>query len=429
MSGVDWARSRLAEEALEKLRGGGIIPQIAGVLRASAQSAAENLRAAVVGEIPGFALSNNPDVLPDLDRHGTEHVHEVIRLFAGENMDDFAFVVAHARRRAEQRFPLELTLHSYRCGHRVLSHWLRDAAAAMLPRQAERAVSAIADFAIEYTDVVSSIAAAEYVAHTRRLAEAEGDQRTELLNILLSGYDEADGRVARILKQAGYLEQRQSYCVAAVRPVNVLEMDGPERGQRIIVAIADTLAHTTVRLLAGVRSGMVTAVLSDRRRQSGWTTPQQDLMERLVPRLELLGVSVLTGISNDHPSTAFIPKALQEAVTALGFATVERRVVSYGSLVLRELLLHRAADHLHGVAPLWIAPLLQAEGEGDSSLLETLRAMAAADLNVQEAARHLSKHPNTIYARVARIKAMTGRDPQRFHDLSELLLAVDCWKQ
>ena len=140
--------------------------------------------------------------------------------FQAATAGDFAFVTAHAHRRAEQRFPLEATLHAYRVAHRVLSHWLREAAIAAGPKNLEQAVSAVADFSIEYTNLISSITTAEYVAHTRILAEAEGDRRTELLNILLSGYDESDGRVAQLLKRAGYLEQRQSYCIVAAQSAN-----------------------------------------------------------------------------------------------------------------------------------------------------------------------------------------------------------------
>ena len=202
-------------------------------------------------------------------------------------------------------FPLEISLHAYRCGHRVLSQWLRAAVTATLTAGIEQAVAAVADFSIEYANTISVIAAAEYVACTRALAEAEGNQRTELLTILLSGYDEADGRVARLLKRAGYLEQRQAYCVVLAQPVNAAEMEHPERAQRIIAALGDALAGTSIRLLAGVRNNVVTAILSDLRRQSGWTAPRSTLAQRVHGLLQVLGPSVLVGISADHPSTAF----------------------------------------------------------------------------------------------------------------------------
>ena len=112
----------------------------------------------------------------------------------------------------------------------MLSHWIRDAAG---DRASQAALAAIAYFSIEYTNTISTIAAGEYVSHTRLLAGAEGDRRTELLNILLSGYDESDGRVARLLKRAGYLEQRLSFVVVLGQSVDPLEMESPERAQRL----------------------------------------------------------------------------------------------------------------------------------------------------------------------------------------------------
>ena len=46
-------------------------------------------------------------------------------------------------------------------------------------------------------------------------------------------------------------------------------------------------------------------------------------------------------------------------------------------------------------------------------------------MNVQRAARAIGKHPNTVYARLNRIKDLTKLDGQRYHDLTELLLAAD----
>src|SRR5262249_7172928 len=112
---------------------------------------------------------------------------------------------------------------------------------------------------------VRRIPTAEYVAQTRTLAAAEGDRRAELLNLLLTGYDEAGGRVARLLKEAGYLEKRYSYCAAAVRSTDPSEMERPGRTQRIVAAVTHAVPADAIRTLAGVRS-----IASAMRRQSGW---------------------------------------------------------------------------------------------------------------------------------------------------------------
>jgi hypothetical protein len=406
----------------------GVIPHAAPALENSMPTMSSKFRDAVLAEIPAFSNSGNPEILPGLDQHAAEHVQEIRRLFAGGEIGEFEFIKTHARRRAEQRFPLEAILHAYRCGHRSLLLWLREAALATGPKNLEQVVSAVADFAIEYTNIVSSISASEYVAHTRMVAEAEGDRRTELLNILLSGYDESDGRVAQLLKRAGYLEQRQAYCVAAAQSTNASEMENPARAQRIVNAILDAMAGTSIRTLAGIRNNLVIAVLSDKRRQSGWTAPQSNLADRIRPLLLVLGPAVLVGISTDHPSTSFLPEALHQATIALEFASVANRVVQFSDLPIRDLLVQHGTDYVQAAQPNWVAALVSADVKADGTLIQTLRAVADADLNVQKAARILGRHPNTVYTRIERIRDLTGRDGQRYRDLTELLLAADCWR-
>jgi DNA-binding PucR family transcriptional regulator len=424
---TDAARhDRALVQALERLSGLGVIPDVAPALGRSAGEVEEALRDAVIGEVRAFSDSRNPQVLPDLKEHSKRHVEEIARLFEGEPPGDFAFVRQHARLRAEQRFPLEATLHAYRCGHRVMSRWLRDAASTLRPQSGREAVDAIADFAIEYTDVISAVMTSEYVAHTRLIEAAEGDRGAELLNILLSGYDESDGRIARLLKQAGYLDQRQSYCVVAVRTPIDAEIESPERAQRLLAALAELFAPTSIRILAGARNGRVVAVASALRRQSGWTAPQIHLAERVREPLMQLGPSVLVGVSADRPSTASIPKALREAAAALEFASVDRRAVLFSELPVRSLLVHAGGEYVRSAAPAWIAALQSADAKAGGALTRTLSAVADADLNVQKAGRRLAVHPNTIYARLERIRDVSGLDGRRHHDLVELLLALEC---
>jgi hypothetical protein len=413
-------------QSLVRLADVGVVPCAAAALEQSVDEVGLALRKAIVDEIAEFSASANPEILPELARHSAEHVSEIVRLLRGEAVGNFAFVREHARRRAEQRFPIEATLHAYRCGHRVLSRWLREAAIAATASTNEPVAAAVADFSIEYTNSISAICAAEYVAHVRSLAEAEGDLRSELLSILVSGYDESDGRVARLLKRAGYLEQRQTYCVVVVQSTDPLEMENPARTQRIVDAIVGSVTDKSIRVLVGRRNNVVMAVFSATRRMSGWTAPQALLAGRLHSALLVLGPAVLVGISTDHPSTSFIPRAVREALLALDFATVADRVVLHSQLPIRRLLLHRAADSVQTTLPAWAADLASADVKAGGDLVRTLRALADADMNVQRAARALDVHANTLYARLKRIREVTGLDGQRFHDLTELLLAADC---
>ena len=384
---------------------------------------ARRLHEAVVEQVSAFSASGNPELLPDLEGHVQEHVAELRRLLGGAAVGDFEFVRAHTRRRATQRFPLEALLQAYRCLQAVLMQWARNSVSSASARDRETALDGLA---VEYASAVGLVAAAAYVDQTRVIAEAEGDRRSELLNILISGYDEADTRVARLLKRAGYLEQRLSFCVAQVQSTDPLEMENPPRAQRIGEAILESVASLPARALVGVRGKLVTAVFSDVRRVSGWTAPQARLADRILPRLLTLGPSVLIGLSSDQPSTAFIPRGIHEATLALDFASVGERVVSFSALPIRRLLIHRGADYVQAALPTWLSRLREADAKSPGTLVKSLRALADADMNVQRAARELGVHANTLYARIQRVTELTGLDAQRYHDLTHLLLVADC---
>ncbi|MEQ9563120.1 MAG: hypothetical protein RLN69_11410, partial [Woeseiaceae bacterium] len=168
---------------MDALQSFGVVPAVASPREDSATRTAREIQEQVLEDIQAFSSTANPDVLPELEQHLADLVRGVCGLLSPAGSADLSFVQQYARRRAQQRFPLEASLHTYRCAHRVLSGWVRDAALAVADPSAQvrRVVAAATDFVIEYTDVISTAATSEYVLHTRILAEAEGDMRTELL--------------------------------------------------------------------------------------------------------------------------------------------------------------------------------------------------------------------------------------------------------
>jgi sugar diacid utilization regulator len=409
----------LDRQSLQALSAAGVRPAAAGQLAASMDDVAARLRDTVRREIPALSETGNPNVLPALDAHLADHLAEVHRLVGGASDARLEFVRRHAIETAEQHFPLEALLHAYRCAHRLMAGWLRAAANA-------EARPAVDDLLLDYVDTISTIATAEYVQRTRQLSEAEADRRSQLLNLLITGYDESDARVARLLRAAGYLEQRQAYCVILGRSVNPQEMDSPARANRLLAAMRDAVAKLNVRALFGLHENRVIAIVSAQRRLSGWTAPAKDLAERVAWPLLTLGNSVLFGVSADAPSTALVPKALHEAELALELSSVSERVVKYSDIPLRKLLLHLAEDRVQSALPGWTTKLVAADAKAKGKLTATLKAYADADMNVLKAAKALKLHPNTVYARMHKIRDLTGQDPTRFAALNELLLAVDC---
>ena len=422
------SRSQSLRGFLDALRHFGVIPAAADWFEARGAEIRDELTQTIADEVPAFAESRNPDIVPEQLAHGDAHYQQILDYLRGTTDSELQFVREHAARRAEQRFPLEATLHAYRCGHRVLAKWLREAALANADVDASvgETLAAVADFSIEYTDSISTIATSEYVARTRQLAEAEGDQRSELLSVLLGGYDEADGRVARLLRRAGYLAQRQSFCVAVTQSVDPTEMEFAARAQRIVDSIDEVMQGFQGRVLTGVRNDRVVTVFSATRRISGWTVAQPSLSEQIRPHLLKLGNAVLVGISTDVLSTSQIPNALAEAQMAFEFADVANRVVNFAGIPVRRALIKQARDSIRPALPGWSSDFFTADDKARGSLVKTLRAYADANMNVLKAARSLEVHPNTIYTRIERIADITGQNGLEYHALTELLLTADC---
>jgi hypothetical protein len=394
----------------------------------NAAAIAAQLQLAVLAEVPQFSKSRNPDLLPELAQHGRGHVEEIVRLLRGGGLGGFDFVHEHARRRAEQRFPLEATLHAYRSGHKVLSRWLRESAVTVASPAADvqRAVAAIADFAMEYTDAISTAFAGTYSSHSLLLADVAGDQRSQLLQILLDGHDEADMRAARLLRDAGFLDERQYFCVALARSVDPTEMLNASRARRLADSIEQIVMELTVRRVIDVHANKVIMVFAAVRRDSGWTAPRSSLAKRIAAALSFVGNAALIGVSNDVPSTSHIPAAYRQAAAALELASVRQRVVQFSEIPLQRLLLHFAAEEFHRVLPAWASEFYAADDDARGALAATLRAYASVDMNVLKAAQTLGVHPNTVYARLQRIFDISGLQGRSFNALNDLLIVCDC---
>jgi sugar diacid utilization regulator len=279
---------------------------------------------------------------------------------------------------------------------------------------------------MEYTDAISTIFASTYSAHILLLAEVAGDQRAELLGLLLDGHDEADLRVARFLRDAGFHNKQQVFCLALARSVDPSEMLNVTRARRLADAIEQVMAGSSVRRIIDVHEHKVTMVFADIRRESGWTAPRSSLAQQVSEALNFVGNAALIGVSNDVPSTSHIPTARHEALAALELADVTHRVVQFAKLPLQRLLLHMAGEDFRRVLPGWVARFHGADEQAHGALVSTVRAYAEADMNVLKAALTLEMHPNSLYARFQHIERITGLKPRAFNDLSTLLTMCDC---
>ncbi len=430
--------TKIIENSIRSLRGFGVAPKVAKTLGPAAAAFVIRLNHDVINSVDAFTDSANPDIAPELQQHLQKLADDVCRTLAGKQTvdfdpvggqsTDFRFVRRYAIRRAEQKFPLDALLKSMTLMHRAFAPWVRDAALTVAAEtaQLQRVVTAVDDFMGAYFSVISSIMTSEYVQRTRTLAEVEGDRRTELFNLLLQGCDESDSYAAQLLRRAGYLEQRQSFCIVAAQSVEPKEMENRARARRMADSVSSALADLPIRSLVSIRDNLVTAVISGRRRQSGWTTPQSKLADRIYAQLRKIGPAALIGVSTDVPSTAHIPRALSEAKLALGFASVSERVMPFSHIPFQQILVHLARHDIQSALPGWLVPFLAADRKSRGALRATLQTYADADMNVLQTAKVLSLHPNTIYARLQKIEDITGKNGLKYNALTELLLVADC---
>lgn len=383
---------------------------------------------AVMAEVPAFSKSRNPDLLPELNLHGMDIVNEIVRLLETGGPANLDFVQEHARRRAAQHFPLEATLHAYRSGQKVLSRWLCDSVSAvsLTPELAQTVNVAVMNFSVEFVDAISTTFAGSYHSHALFLAETAVDQRSALLNLLLRGRDETDPTASRMFRDAGFLEERQIFCVVLARSVDPTEMLDLTRARRMVDAIEKSIGALAVRRIVDVHDNKVIMVAAAVSRDSGWTAPRVSLAREIRGQLNLVGNAALIGISNDVPLMLHVPKAYQEAETALCHATVSERVVLFGEISLRRLLIHCAAQDFHRMLPAWAPIFFRADDKSDGNLVATLRAYAKFDMNILKAADSLGVHPNTVYARLQRVFELSGLEPRSFNSLSDLLVVCDC---
>ena len=414
-------------EALARLRESELLPSAIAHLHQHADAIHDELRGTVLAQVPAFSQSQDDTTLLDLTAHGPQHLAEITRLLEGGAPGDFEFVHEYARQRAERSFPLEAVLHAYRCHHKVFSRWLREAAlnSGASNVAAREAIAGFADFSLEYIDAVSTIASSAYVAQTRLLADVESDQRAMLLNILMGGHDESDARVAAILRRAGYLDGRQSFCVVLAQSVDANEMDNPARARRLADALDQLVPRALARRLIDVRDGKVVCVFSGAGRTSGWTPPGASLAARIASAMAAAGNAVLIGVSGDVFSTSMIPMAHRQAMLAMRLTDLVHRVVRFAAIPLQQLMIHLAGEELQRLLPTWAADFYRADEALGGTLTATLRAYADADMNVLKAALRLDVHPNTIYARMNRIHDVTGLNVRAYYALTDLLTVID----
>ncbi|MEU6711213.1 helix-turn-helix domain-containing protein [Nonomuraea sp. NPDC046802] len=382
--------------------------------------------AAIRAEIPAYA-AQGPGLLSDVRDQVIRHYRAKLAVLLeerGTTFEDIAFTRRAAMRRVRSGVALTDYMNAYRVGQRIFWESLVERAG-RTPAGREAALS-LAAMQMRYCDFASTHAANAYMEFQQYAAAEVVRESRDLLETLLAGATPMRGRELAAAQAHGLAADAPLLAVIAMLAGPPAETGaGLDRGAEAAHAACAAIARTGgngTRTLSVVRQSEIVAVPV-----LGPGCGPEELCDRLQAVVESLaaeGIRLAMGISAVAAGVAQIPQAYQEARAVLDFVPEEGGVAALPRLTPFQYLALRADETArHLVDPLITALLAEDRARG-GVLTATIRAFAAADLNLRAAAEHLQIHPNTAQYRLRRIQERTGRSLRSINDLVELLVAI-----
>jgi hypothetical protein len=376
-------------------------------LDAGAGEVAGRMAAATRDEVAEYAAVRDPSFAAEVIAHAREHVHGFVRCArtnrapAGAELD---FVRERGAQRARELLSLDSLLEAYLIGQRTIWEAVTELAGGS--GDGLRAAQELTAVTFVYTHAINVALAAAYVRERQAIASQSERARRDVLDHLLSG-GSADGPYVRRAEALG------------------LPTDGPHVVAVATGADADRLAlveqalavDDAGRTFVAAKGDEVIAVLPVYVRRG--PAEVRAAIARAAERLARThGLEMRAGVGAVGDDLGDVARGYAEARRAL------RHAPAGGAIALEEVglvdyLAEQADDAAQRLVPAAAAALA-----ADETLSATLRAYADCDMNVARTAERLVVHPNTVHYRLRRVAETTGRDPRRFGDLLELLLAL-----
>ncbi|WP_406369608.1 helix-turn-helix domain-containing protein [Streptomyces sp. NBC_00647] len=384
-----------------------------------AETAVEVMRA----EIPSYALQDER-FFGDVRDQVLEHYRMQLAALAGDrdiDPEDLVFSRAAAMRRARAGFALEDWISAFRVGRQVLWDALLDCAGTSAGAQ-QAALSLVTPL-MRYVDYASTHAAQAYVEYQQHVVADADRERRDLLDQLLAGVAPTRGPLFAAAQAYGVGPRSPMMAVVAVYVDDARAGDptSAENGYAASASIS-VAGPWAGRTLVVVRHGEVVAVPVVRAGMAA-----EDIcahFETVQRRLARAGTLLSMGISTVAQGAGELPRAYQEARAALDLVPSEGGVAALPRLSPFDYLALRADDVARQLVDPRVRALLDEDRRRGDTLAVTIRAFAAADLNLRLAAERLRVHHNTAHYRLRRIEERSGRNPRRIADLLELLVAL-----
>ncbi|MFC4057349.1 PucR family transcriptional regulator [Planomonospora corallina] len=419
----------------------------------------DRLAAVAVGtmraEIPAYAALDE-EFHTDVRDQVARHYHSKLAVLLADRTvtpEDVAFTRRAARRRARAGVALADYINAFRVGQQVFWESVLERAGRS-PAGHDAALS-LAGPLMRYCDFASTHAANAYMEFQQYAAAEAVREGRDLLETLLAGETPARGRrlaAARahglapggrtpLLVVVAVLSPRfpgscgqaarsgpdpgSSWSGPGIGSCGQAVPSGPDRGADARHATCAAIARAWgngVRTLAVVRQAEIVAVPV-----LGPGGDPGELCDRLAAVRENLlceEIALAVGVSTVVSGPSRIPQAYREARTALEFLPEGGGVAALPMVTPFQYLALRADETARRLVDPRVSALLAEDRVRGGGLTDTIRAFAAADLNLRAAAERMRIHPNTAHYRLRRIRERTGRDLRRIDDLVDLLVAI-----
>ena len=384
------------------------IRRIGAALTARQREIGRAITARIVEELPEYG-----DATEQLHADVLAGATEVAGLLAGSlaggrplRREDVIGVRELAARRVHQGVDLDVFLHAYRVA--LFAFWdacAQEAERLRLPRSAGYALGRAA---IEAIDVVTTQATEGFLREEARQRSRSGLEARDLVERLVSGRPPAGRRrhpAAPGLDPAGTLV----VVVGRVQPAEQSPADA-------LLIASDVVAERLMPPLIALRHDELVAI-----------TRAVQVADLVAARAAALarGIDLRLGLGVPSAGFAGVERAYREAVLCLAWTTPARPVVLLRDLPALETAMAGTDPVARSVIAAKGAALRGLRPAERTMSVDTIRAFAAADLNVARAAAALHIHQNTLRHRLARIGTATGHDPRTFRGLVDLLCAVE----
>ncbi|GGN96478.1 hypothetical protein GCM10011610_61350 [Nocardia rhizosphaerihabitans] len=397
--------------------------RIVGCAYDHADDIADDVMTKLRAELPGYGtadpgfLADVHDQLARLSRTGLGALLERKRVTPA----DVTYARQAAARRARSGLPLVDYIAAFRLGQRAI--WKSLLAHAGDTEAGREAVLSLAGPLARYTDLISTQATDAYLEFQQYVAAESGRDSQALMDTLLEGTLPAGGPHLSVATAHGIGADRTTPLVVVTAVVLDGSADGGAETRQLVSAAAARVGVNGLRTLSVVRGGEIVAIPALGRDGSA-----EHLCERLRAMREELaaeGIALAVGVSTAVTEVAQIPRAYRQAQAALALLPEDGGVLALPQMTPFRYLLLRADDTTRQLVDPRIGSALADDRARGGSLAETIRAFAAADMNLREAADTLRIHLNTAKYRLGRIQELTGRNVRSVNDLVELLVAIE----